>query len=157
MSKVHMQIIFSNPYSFNLHVCCASAKLKLDFMWTLRRKRAQAYHLKGENTMTENERILYDELLMKSWIEQPGKSISTKKLKDVMIAEIRLNIIRMNNPDEFISQSDNRIRAHRSNCYSSTYTLLSFMMYNLHLLTNEEFEYFTAKLNQAYYDEIKRG
>lgn len=107
--------------------------------------------------MTENERILYDELLMKSWIEQPGKSISTKKLKDVMIAEIRLNIIRMNNPDEFISQSDNRIRAHRSNCYSSTYTLLSFMMYNLHLLTNEEFEYFIAKLDQAYYDEIKRG
>lgn len=104
--------------------------------------------------MTKNEKILYDELLMKSWIEHPGKAISTNKLKNVMIAEIRLETIRMNDLDEI---SDLNISAHRDHCYTKAITLLTFLYYNLHLLTNEDFEYLKTKLDQAYINEVYKN
>ena len=104
--------------------------------------------------MTKNEKILYDELLTKSWIAHPGKTISTNKLKNVMIAEIRLETIRMNDLDEI---SDPNIPAHRDHCYTKAITLLAFLYYNLRLLTNEDFEYLKAKLDQAYINEVYKN
>lgn len=104
--------------------------------------------------MTKNEKILYDELLTKSWIAHPGKTISTNKLKNVMIAEIRLETIRMNDLDEI---PDPNIPAHRDHCYTKAITLLAFLYYNLRLLTNEDFEYLKAKLDQAYINEVYKN
>lgn len=104
--------------------------------------------------MTENEKILYNELLTKSWIAHPGKTISTNKLKNVMIAEIRLETIRMNDLDEI---SDPNISAHRDHCYTKAITLLAFLYYNLNLLTDEDFKYLKAKLDQAYINEVYKN
>lgn len=104
--------------------------------------------------MTENERILYNELLMKSWIENPGKTISVNKLKNVMIAEIRLETIRMNDLDEIL---DPNIQSHRDHCYTKAFTLLAFLHYNLNLLTQDEFKYTKAKLDQAYKSEVYKN
>lgn len=104
--------------------------------------------------MTENEKILYNELLTKSWIAHPGKTLSTNKLKNVMIAKIRLETIRMNDLDEI---SNPNIPAHRDHCYTKAITLLAFLYYNLNLLTNEDFEYLKAKLDQAYINEVYKN
>lgn len=101
--------------------------------------------------MTENEKILYNELLTKSWIKHPGKTVSTNKLKNVIIAEIRLETIRMNDLNEM---SDPNIPPYRDHCYTKAFTLLAFLHYNLNLLTQDEFKYMKAKLNQAYKSEV---
>lgn len=107
--------------------------------------------------MTKNEKILYDELLMKSFIEHPGKTLSTNKLKNMIIAEIRLNILRMNDPEriEYMNGDESNIRVYKDFYYDRSTSLAYFLYYNLHLIEHAEYRYILDKLVQAYKKEVQ--
>ena len=107
--------------------------------------------------MTKNEKILYNELMPKSWIAHPGKTLSTNKLKNMIIAEIRLNILRMNDPEriKYMKGDELSIKAHKDYYYEHSTSLAYFLYSNLNLIDYIEYRYILDKLVQAYKKEVQ--
>ena len=105
--------------------------------------------------MTKNEKILYNELMPKSWIAHPGKTLSTNKLKNMIIAEIRLNILRMNDPERIKFMKGDDIKAHKDYYYEHSTSLAYFLYSNLNLIDYIEYRYILDKLVQAYKKEVQ--
>ena len=112
--------------------------------------------------MTENERILKNELLKTAFIDLSNvKTVKTAELKTAIVSQIRRTIIKLNDYDRYDTEPEFLIRGMRSFLYEDAESVLIFGFQNLHLFNDEEYDYIHAKLRQAYESEAyktdKRG
>ena len=112
--------------------------------------------------MTENERILYNELLKPAFVDlSNAKTVETVKIKDAIISHVRRTIIKLNDYEEYYTLPEYLIPDERKYIYEDAFSILIFGYHNLMLFKDQEYEYLHAKLCQAYESEAyktdKRG
>ena len=112
--------------------------------------------------MTENERILYNELLKPAFVDlSNAKTVETVKIKDAIVSHVRRTIIKLNDYEEYNTLPEYLIPDERKYIYEDAFSILIFGYHNLMLFKDQEYEYLHAKLCQAYESEAyktdKRG
>ena len=112
--------------------------------------------------MTENERILYNELLKPAFVDlSNAKTVETVKIKDAIVSHVRRTIIKLNDYEEYYTLPEFMIPDERKYIYEDAFSILIFGYQNLMLFEDQEYEYLHAKLKQAYESEAyktdKRG
>lgn len=112
--------------------------------------------------MTENERILYNELLKPAFVDlSNAKTVGTAKIKNAIVAHVKRTIIKLNDYEEYYTLPEYLIPDERKYIYEDAFSILIFGYHNLMLLKDQEYEYLHAKLCQAYESEAyktdKRG
>lgn len=100
--------------------------------------------------MTENEKILKNELLETAFIDLSNvKTVKTAKLKTAIISHVRRTIIRLNDYEEYDTLPEFMIPGTRRFLYEDAESILIFGFQNLQLFKDEEYDYIHAKLRQA--------
>lgn len=104
--------------------------------------------------MTENERILYNQLLKPAFVDlSNAKTVGTAKIKNAIVSQIRRTIIKLNDYDRYDTEPEFLIRGMRRFLYDDAESVLIFGFQNLHLFNDEEFDYIHTKLRQAFDSE----